>query len=146
MKKCKREIPDCMKPAKSRETKTSIFGLNDQLTMASYVSKKNKAVILLSTMHYKISIDEEDHKKRSEIIKFYNKTKIGVDLVDQMVGTYTCRRQTRRRPLKLFFNLLDVATLNAYTICTQVHPDQQSTGGSRRRFLTDLENSLILPT
>ena len=32
MKKCKREIPECMKPAKSRETKISIFGFNDQLT------------------------------------------------------------------------------------------------------------------
>ena len=109
------------------------------------LQKKNKAVILLSTMHYEISIDEEDHKKRSEIIKFYSKTKIGVDLVDQMVGTYTCRRQTRRWPLTLFFNLLDVAALNAYTICTQVHPDQQSTGGSRRRFLKYLENSFISP-
>ena len=74
-----------------------------------------------------------------------HQTKIGVDPVDQMVGTYTCRRQTRRWPLKLFFNLLDVAALNAYTVYRQVHPDQQSNGGSRRRFLTDLANSLILP-
>ena len=108
-------------------------------------SQKNKAVILLSTMHHKISIDEEDHKKRPENIKFFNKMKIGVDLVDQMVGTKTCRRQTRRWPLKLFFNLLDAAALNAYTVYRQVHPEQQSTGGSRRRFLTYLADSLILP-
>ena len=105
-----------MKPAKSRETRTSIFGFNDLLTMVSYVPQKNKAVILLSTMHHERSIDEEDHKERPEIIKFY-KTKIGVDLVDQMVGTYTCRRQTRRWLLKLFFNLLDVAALNAKCKC-----------------------------
>ena len=37
MKDCRREIPECMKPAKSRETKTSIFGFNDQLTMVSHV-------------------------------------------------------------------------------------------------------------
>ena len=66
-------------------------------------------------------------------------------LVDQMVGTHTRRRQTRRWPLKLFFNLLDVAALNACTIHRQVHPDQRSTGGSRRRFLKDLADSLILP-
>ena len=41
MKKCKIEIPECMKPAKSRETKTSIFGFNDQLTMVSYFPQKN---------------------------------------------------------------------------------------------------------
>ena len=49
--------------------------------MVSYVLKKNKAVILFSTMHHSISIVEEDPKKSPEIIKFYNETKIGVDLV-----------------------------------------------------------------
>ena len=145
MKKCKREIPECMKAATSRESKTSVFGFNDEMKMVSYVPKKNKAVVLLSTMHHDISIDEEDPKKRPEIIKFYNKTKIGVDLVDQMVQTYTCRRQTRQWPLNLFFNLLDITALNAYTIFRQVHPDHQSTQGSRRRrFITDLANSLIM--
>ena len=95
MRKCKREIPECMKASKSRETKTSTFGFNDQITMVSYVPKKNKSVIMLGTMHHDINIDEEDPKKRPGIIKFYNKTKIAVDLVDQMVQTYTCRRQTR---------------------------------------------------
>ena len=120
MRKCKREIPVCMKTAKSRQTKTSVFGFNDQLTMVSYVPKKNKAVILLSTMHHGISIVEEDPKKRPEIIKFYNETKIGVDLVDQMVQTYTCKRQTGRWPFILFYNVLDIAELNAYTVFQQV--------------------------
>ena len=62
------------------------------MTMVSYVHKKNKAVILLSTMHHGISIVEEDPKKRPEIIKFYNDTKTAVDLVDQIVQTYTCKR------------------------------------------------------
>ncbi|XP_076814690.1 uncharacterized protein LOC143460899 [Clavelina lepadiformis] len=146
MKKCKREIPECMKAAKSREAKTSLFGFNNQMTMVSYVPKKNKAVVLLSTMHHDISIDEEDPKKRPEIIRFYNKTKIGVNLVDQMVQTYTCKRQTRRWPLVLFYNLLDIAALNAYTIFRQVYPDYQSGQGSKRRgFITDLANCLILP-
>ena len=123
MRKCKREIPECMKASKSRETKTSTFGFNDQITMVSYVLKKNKSVIMLSTMHHDINIDEEDPKMRPEIIKFYNKTKIGVDLVDQMVQTYTCRRQTRRWPLNLFCNLLDIAALNAYTVFGQIYPD-----------------------
>ena len=43
MKKCKREIPQSMKPAKSRETKTLIFGFNDCLTMVSYVPPKNQS-------------------------------------------------------------------------------------------------------
>ena len=117
-KKCKREIPECMKPAKSRETKTPSKNLwfqrpthNGQLR-----SPKKQNCDTVKYDASRISIDEEDHQKRPEIIKFYNKTKIGVDLVDQMVGTYNCRKQPRRWPLKLSFNLLDVSALNTYTI------------------------------
>ena len=146
MKKCKREIPVCMKAAKSRQTKTSVFGFNDQLTTVSYVPKKNKAVILLSTMHRGISIVEEDPKKRPEIITFYNETKIGVDLVDQMVHTYTCKRQTCRWPLILFYNVLDIAALNGNTVFRQVYPDYLSGRCSRQRpFVTNLAESLIIP-
>ena len=40
MRKCKREIPVCLKAAKSRQTKTSVFGFNDRLTVVSYVPKR----------------------------------------------------------------------------------------------------------
>ena len=93
MRKCKREIPEYIKAAKSRQTKTSAFGFNNKITMVNHVPKKNKVVIPLSTMHHRISIVEEDPKKGPEIIKFYKETKIGVDLVDQMVQTYICKRQ-----------------------------------------------------
>ena len=63
MRKCKREIQECMTTAKSRQTKTSVLGFNNEMTMVSYVPKKNKAVILLITMHHRISIVEEDPKK-----------------------------------------------------------------------------------
>ena len=142
MKKYKRKIPECIKAAKSRQTNTSVLGFNNRIRMVSYVSKKDKVVILLSTMHHNISIDEEDPKKRPEIIKFYNKTKIGVDLVDHMFQTYTCKRQ---RPLILFYNLLDIAALNSYIIFRQVYLDYQNGNGLRpRHFLTDLAESLIL--
>ena len=59
--------------------------------MVSYVPKKNKAVVPLSTMHHDEFIDEDDAKKRLEIIKFYNQTKIDVDLVEQMVQTYRAK-------------------------------------------------------
>ena len=101
--------------------------------MVSYVPQKNEAVILLSTMHHGIIIVEEDPKKRPEVIKFDNETKIGVDLVDQMVQTYTCKRQSRRWPLILFYNVLDIEALNAYTVFRRVYPDYLSGRCSRRR-------------
>ena len=33
MRKSKQEIRQCMKPVKSRQTKTSVFGFNDRITM-----------------------------------------------------------------------------------------------------------------
>ena len=121
-----------MKAAKSRQTKTSLFGFNDQLTMVSYVPQKNKAVITLSTKHHGITIVEEDPKKRPEIIKFYNEIKIGVDLVDQMVQTYTCKRQIFRWPLILCYNVLDIEALNAYTVFRRVYLDYLSGRCSRQ--------------
>ena len=67
MKKCKGGSPVCMKAAKSQQRKTSVLGFIDQLTTVSYVPKKNKAVVLLSTMHHGISIVEKDPKKRAKI-------------------------------------------------------------------------------
>ena len=65
-----------MKAAKSREPKSSIFAFDKQLMMTSYVPKRNKAVILLSSMHRDVSIIEDDAQKRPEIIHFYNKTNL----------------------------------------------------------------------
>ena len=146
VRKCKREIPECMKAAKSREPKSSTFGLDEQLTMTSYVPKRNKAVILLSSMHHNVSIIEDDAQKRPEIIHFYSKTKIGVDLVDQMVQTYTCRRETHRWSFALFCNMFDVAALNVYTIFRKLHPKYEKSKASKRRlFITELAESLIMP-
>ena len=52
-----------MKAVKSRQTKTSVFGFNDRITMVNYVPKKDNIVIILSTMHHGVSIDQEDLKK-----------------------------------------------------------------------------------
>ncbi len=50
------------------------------------------------------------------MILLYNKTKIGVDMMDQMVDDYISRRQTRRWPMRIFYNIIDIAALNAYII------------------------------
>lgn len=144
----KRDIPPVMKPSKLREKYSSEFGFNGNMTMVSYVPKKGKAVVLLSTMHDDKAVDDNSvsFKKKPEIIKYYNKTKGGVDTMDQMVRTYSCKRRTRRWPMVLWYNVLDVATLNAYTIFTAHHPDYM--GGvtnARRLFLKELVKELVMP-
>ena len=48
----KPDIPPNMKTSKSREQYSTEFGFKGNTTMVSHVQKKEKAVILLSTMHH----------------------------------------------------------------------------------------------
>lgn len=81
-----------------------MFGFSKTATLVSYVSKRGKNILLLSSMHFDDKIDqssEEQHKP--EIITYYNATKSGVDTVDQLCATYNCARNTRRWPMVIFF-------------------------------------------
>ncbi|KAH9635619.1 hypothetical protein HF086_012288 [Spodoptera exigua] len=57
-----------------------------------YCPKKNKVVLLLSTMHNDASVNEGTPKRLPEIISFYNSTKGGVDVVDRLKLNYSVAR------------------------------------------------------
>jgi len=67
-------------------------------------------------MHNDDTIDEENHPKKPEMITFYNKTKIGVDLVDQLYEKYNVARNTRRWPMVIFYDLLNISAINVICI------------------------------
>nr|CAI5860047.1 unnamed protein product [Callosobruchus analis] len=95
LRKNKREIPPNFLPHKTRKEKSSIFGYTEEYTLVSYCPKKNKAVLLLSSMHHDDAIDPDTkEEQKPEIITFYNKTKIGVDLIDQLCENYNVARNT----------------------------------------------------
>lgn len=50
--------------------------------MVSYVQKKGKSVVILSTMHNDKAVDESNPKKKPDVIQFYNKTKGGIGTMD----------------------------------------------------------------
>lgn len=76
--------------------------------------KKNKEVILLSTVHEGARVNSVTQKP--EIIEFYNGTKYGVDVFDQMCSNMSCSRKTRRWSLCIFYDLLNIATINSWII------------------------------
>ncbi|CAH1990806.1 unnamed protein product [Acanthoscelides obtectus] len=85
LRKNKREIPKEFLPQKDRDKFTSIFGFQENCTIVSYCLQKNKAVLAVSTMHHDSAISEDTGEyQKPDIITFYNSTKIGVDLVDQI--------------------------------------------------------------
>jgi hypothetical protein len=80
------------------------------------------------------------------MIHDYNQTKFGVDTVDQCISMYTIRRVTKRWPMIVFFNLIDIASINAMTLWLCQNPDWHSRKNYiRRLFLENLERSLTNP-
>ena len=86
-----------------------------------YKSKPKVEVLLLSTKHTGVRI-EDNYKRVPETIAFYNKTKYGVDVVDQMARKSSVKAGSFWWPLQVFFNILDWAAINAkilYKECTR---------------------------
>ena len=83
-------IPSEMQPSRQRAELSSVFGFDRQLTLTSYVPKKGKAVILLSSVHHDDEIDEY-HSKKPAIIMHYNATKSRVENLDNLVRLYSCK-------------------------------------------------------
>ena len=97
-----------------------MFGFAKNLaTLVSYIPNKDKVVLLTSTMHHSKRIDNATgEQKKPEIITFYNVTKGGVDVVDEMCGNYSVARKTNRWPLTAFYHILDIIGLNSLIICS----------------------------
>jgi hypothetical protein len=107
------ELPQELVTSHGKEVYSTKFRYQNRAMLASYCPKKGKTVILLSTMH-EIGEISEDKTKKPQMIIDYNRTKSGVDTMDKLVRTYTVRRQTRRWPVAVFYNIIDTSALNAY--------------------------------
>lgn len=63
----------------------------------------------------------------------------------QMIGRYTTQRQTNRWPLAFFFNIIDVASLAAYTVYYENNKVTPKKTSQRRIFLRQLSEELCMP-
>lgn len=102
IRKNKPDLPTSFTNAKNRETYSTMFGFQNDRMILSYCPKKGKIVTLLSTLHDDKKVDNTA-KKKPEVILDYNKTKSGVDTMDQMTRAYSVRRMTRRWPMTVFY-------------------------------------------
>lgn len=136
MNRIRREIPQEIKTCKAPLHSTKILR-NNNMTLTVYQGKVNKNVLLLSTVHKNVSISEEG-KKLPESVKYYNETKYGVDIIDQMARLYSTKVSSRRWPLQMFYNVLDLAGINAYVVYKEVTGKKIS----RRQFLLKLVEEL----
>ena len=118
-----------MKAQPLHSTKVYISSTRETLTI--YKAKKNELVCLLSSMHKTVYVDHAHRKKLPEIVKYYHWSKVVVDVLDQMARYHSCKSATRRWPVAVFFNIIDCACINAYTVYSEVTNQSMS----RREFL-----------
>ncbi|CAH8586155.1 unnamed protein product [Dicrocoelium dendriticum] len=107
-------------------------------TLTSYQCRRNKSVLVFSSLHSNSSV-QDSGKKKPETVLFYNSTKYGVDVLDQMTRALTVKSSSRRWPVQVFFNVLDLAGINSWIIYNSVC----GTKISRRSYLVGLSEELL---
>lgn len=143
VRKNKRELPIEFSNPVARPQHTSMFAFTRECTLVSYMPKKKKNVLAISSMHHDDKIDDTTGDlKKPNIITTYNSTKGGVDVVDKLTATYNCTRNTRRWPMILFYHILNIAGINSQVIFVANNRDINIL---RRNFLRDLADNLIAP-
>lgn len=139
----RRELPLELTQIKNRQVNSSVFAFSKDMMTVSYVPKKAKNVLLVSSMHNDKVIDQSTGEKaKPEVVTFYNSTKGGVDVVDRMITSYNVARNTRRWPMVIFYGLMNVAAINAYIIYKANNPDSEF-AHKRRFFLKNLGTTLV---
>lgn len=117
---------------KQRPAFESKFAFTTDTTLVSYAPKKNKSVLLLSTMHAQEEVDIDREERKPYMIHDYNMTKGAVDAFDQQIKGYTCTRKTRRWPMRLFLFVVDAAAFNGCALWLLKNPTWMDRMGSKR--------------
>ena len=112
-----RKIPNNLKETCSLHD-TTIVKLADAaattVTITKYQFKKSQFVNRLSSLHPSAVIfSEKTLKKKPETVLFYNETKVGVDVFDQISRCYSVKSGSRRWPIHVFYNVIDMAFINS---------------------------------
>ena len=82
-----------------------------------------------------VTTDEEFFPIKAE---FYNKTKFGVHIADRMTKKYSVKLKSKRWSLQVFFNILDLAGINAWILYKETTGEQIP----RKNFMLQLADEL----
>lgn len=119
---------------------TILFSGPKSETLTLYQCKKSKSIGILSSLHKHVEIEDSSVKKPDTIL-YYNNTKYGVDILDSMAKAHSVKAASRRWPVHSFYNILDLAGVNAWILYKNL------TGSkiSRLHFLLQLADDLRTP-
>ena len=100
IRKQRREAPNINLVIKDKSLHTSeIYSSPSGCSLTIYMAKKNKVVCILRSMHRNLNIDQGHKEKLPKTVQYYNKSKVGVDALDQMARYHTCKSSSRRWPV-----------------------------------------------
>ena len=122
IRKNRRELCKKMTELEIKTTYSSNFYWHDptNFLFVKYQAKEKKSVCLLSSMHDSADVDTSNEKKKPEMILFYNANKVGVACFDQMARLYITRSASRKWPVAVWGNILDIAAINSYVLYKKV--------------------------
>lgn len=145
VRKTRTELPPQLLSVKNRPVHSSNSVFTANTALVSYIPKKGKNVMLMSTLHRDGRISGRADLKPDAVLD-YNATKGGVENLDKLLSCYSCQRRTLRWPLVIFFDILDVSAFNAFVIWVAVNPEWKQNKLQRRRFfLEELGKALVTP-
>ena len=109
------------------------------VTITKYQCKKSKSVNILSLLHSNVAIPSENNPpKTPKAILFYNETKVGGDVLDQMSRCYSVKAGSRHWPIYVFYDVIGMALTNSWVIYKHVC----NSSISRRMFIQRVSEEL----
>ena len=152
--KANRQGAGDLKKMDGRESQTTeVYWAKEKgtMTMTSYVvntklsGKRN--VLVLATANPILGVTKDDGKSKLAIIKLYDYTKGGTDIVDQKIGKYSVKPKASKWTVCAFSYILDITRVNVVTLSRL--NDSKSPKAHRNKFFFlfgwNLAMQLILP-
>ena len=135
----RRDVPAVLKTVKGRERFSSktLYEHQNKVLLLSYVPKKNKGVLMMSSFHQKPNIQTETEDKKSQLIIDYNFGKGGVDIMDSRIEDFTCKRKTNRYTMLMLFNIIDISVNNSFLLFAHNSPKME-----KKTFMKALSEQL----
>uniref|UniRef100_A0A8W7PT53 PiggyBac transposable element-derived protein domain-containing protein n=1 Tax=Anopheles coluzzii TaxID=1518534 RepID=A0A8W7PT53_ANOCL len=141
------DLPKALIANKGRPEHSTLAAYHDPATLVSYVTKRKEVMLLMSSF---VDFDSEEQageqdegEQHLKLVELYNRTKTTIRTIQQMCAKHNVVRSTRRWPVAVFFNLMNLSAINAWCIYCLNHPEEAKM--SRRDFLVTMALELLRP-
>ena len=105
-----------MRPNRRKLTKIAKAKKDNMIRYSTKYYKSDEYVLTVHKSKYQNIKIEGNAKRFPETILFYNQTKFGVDVADQMARKFSRKAGSRRWSPPVFYNILDLAAINAWIL------------------------------